>query len=171
MKKEELEEILTKSLSMEEEGRKFYLEGAEKIKNSLGRKMLLRLADDELMHIKRIKDIYNNLSNKDLGDVEIETQHVTVFAEIFSRMKEQMKDALDELTEVGVDDEEIINVALELESHARFYYSEAAGKATDKKVKEFYEQLAREEKGHYELLQNTNKYLENPSLFFGMGYH
>ena len=86
-------------------------------------------------------------------------------------MKEHMDEAVDDMTEVGVDDEEIINVALELESHAKFYYREAAEKASDKKVKQFYELLAKEEENHYDLLVNTNKYMENPSLFFGMGYH
>ena len=124
---------------MEKKGHKFYKEGAEKIKNSLGRKMLNRLAEDELIHIKRIKD--------------------------------QMDEAVDDLSEVGVDDEEIINVALELESHAKLYYLEAAKKSKNEKVKHFYEMLAKEEKNHYDLLVNTNKYLENPSLFFGMGYH
>jgi rubrerythrin len=55
MDKSELEKVLKESLDLEQKGYKWYTEGSEKITNSLGRRMLKRLADDELMHIKRIK--------------------------------------------------------------------------------------------------------------------
>jgi len=103
--------------------------------------------------------------------VKVEPPNLTLFDEIFNRMKNQVDDAVNELTEVGVDDEEIINVALELESHARFFYEEAAEKTTDKVVKDFYTMLAKEEQSHYDLLVQTNQYMANPSLFFGMGDH
>jgi rubrerythrin len=171
MQKEEILNVLNESLEMEKKGHKFYKEGAEKIKNSLGRKMLQRLAEDELIHIKRIKEIYSSLSEGDLSDISIEAAPAETFESIFSRMKEQIEEAVEDLSEIGVNDEEIINVALELESHARFYYQKAAEKADNDTVKKFYEMLAREEKNHYDLLVNTNNYMENPSLFYGMGYH
>jgi rubrerythrin len=171
MEKNELEKTLKESLALEQKGYKWYSEGAEKITNSLGRRMLKRLADDELTHIKRIKEIYESLTNNELDEIKVTSPNLAVFDEIFNRMKNQVDDAVNDLTEVGVDDEEIINVALELESHARFYYEEAAEKATDKVVKKFYTMLAKEEQSHYDLLVQTNQYLANPSLFFGMGEH
>jgi len=171
MENQDILNVLTESLNMEKKGHKFYKEGAAKIKNSLGKKMLNRLADDELIHIKRIREIYDSLKADRMSEITIDEPETESFDQIFSRMKEQIDEAVDDLSEVGVDDEEIINVALELESHARFYYEEAANKANDEKVKVFYEILAKEEKSHYDLLVNTNKYMENPSLFFGMGYH
>ena len=169
MERNELESILKESLAIEEKGYNWYTEGAEKIKNSLGRRMLQRLADDELTHMKRIKEIYKSLTNDSLGEVNIETPNLAIFDEIFGRMKSQVDDALEDLTEVGVDDEEIIHVALDLESHSKFFYEDAAEKATDKVIKEFYQLLAKEEQAHYDVLQKTNQYLANPSLFFGMG--
>jgi rubrerythrin len=171
MEKNELEKILKESLAIEQKGYNWYSEGAEKITNSLGRKMLKRLADDEMTHIKRIKEIYESLTNNTLHEVKVDSPNMVIFDEIFNRMKNQVDDAVDELTEVGVDDEEIINVALELESHSRFFYEDAAEKATDMVVKEFYDMLAKEEQAHYDLLVQTNQYLANPSLFFGMGDH
>lgn len=168
MDTKEMEKILHTSLDLEKKGYKWYLEGAKKIKNSLGRRMLERLANDELNHIKRIKEIYESLTNNKMDEVKIDSPELAVFDEIFMRMKDQIDEAMDDLTEVGVDDEEIVNVALELEAHARFFYEESAQKATDKTVKEFYELLATEEKSHQELLQKTNQYLSNPSLYFGM---
>ena len=133
--------------------------------------MLHRLAEDELTHIKRIKEIYAHLENETTEDIKLPTDKVENFDRIFTRMQEQMQEAVDDLTEVGVDDSEIINVALELEAHAKFYYQQAAESSGDTKVKEFYQRLAQEETNHYELLRKTNNYLDNPALFFGMGYH
>jgi len=169
--KEEILEALKKSLSMEEEGYRLYSEGAKKITNSLGKRMMERLAQDELNHIKRIKEIWAYVTGESNKEVKIPEPEITDFAEIFGRMKEQFKDAIEDLKEVGVDDQEIIDMALQLETHGHFFYEESAKKAKDKKVKEFYEMLAKEEKSHYNALQSTNKYLENPSLFYGMGYH
>jgi rubrerythrin len=168
MNKQELETVLKKSIALEEKGYQWYLEGATRITNSLGRRMLNRLAEDELNHIRRIKNIYESMTADNLDEVNLEKPDLAVFEELFKRMKDQLDVAVEEMSEVGVDDEEIINVALELEANSRFFYEEAAQKATDKIIKEFYELLAREEKNHQELLQRTNDYLANPSLFFGM---
>ena len=168
--KDEMLEALKKSLSMEEDGYKLYSEGAKKITNSLGKKMLERLAQDEQNHIKRIKEIWTYLTG-DTEDIELGEAKILDFDEIFSRMKEQFKDAIEDLQEVGVDDQEIIDMGLQLETHGIFFYKEAAEKATDEKVKYFYEMLAREEQSHYDALRSVNKYMENPALFYGMGYH
>ena len=171
MDKDELNKVLKESLAIEQKGFKWYSEGAERITNSLGRKMLKRLAEDELTHIKRIKEIFESLTNNTLHEIKINSPNLAIFDEIFDRMKTQIDDAVIDLTEIGVDDEEIINVALELESHSKFFYEDAAEKASDKVIKDFYHMLAKEEQSHYELLVQTNQYLANPSLFFGMGEH
>jgi len=171
MSKQDVSKVFEESIVMEEKGYKFYKENAEKIKNSLGKKMLNRLAEDERTHIQRIKEMYQQVNSGVVKEVKITPQNRDQFETIFSRMKKQMEEAVGEVTEVGVDDEEIINIALELESHARFYYEEAVRKTGDEKVRQFYELLGKEEKNHYEILQKTHSYLENPALFFGMGYH
>jgi rubrerythrin len=171
MKSQKLVKVFEESIAMEEKGYIFYKASAEKIKNSLGRRMLLRLAEDEQTHIKRIKDIYLHFTNGSMGEVRAELYKSAAFEEIFNRMKDQLQGAIGEISESAVDDEEIINIALELESHARFYYEKAAKQSVDIKISEFYKLLAIEEKNHYEILQKTHSYLENPSLFFGMEYH
>ena len=171
MKDENVLKVLAEALEMEKKGHAFYKEGALRINNSLGRRMLTRLAEDELLHMKRIREIYDSISLGSTAEIKPPEFQTEKFETIFKRMKEQMEEAVEDLSEVGVDDDEIIYVALELESHAKFYYSEAAEKTDDERVRKFYEMLAVEENQHYDLLVNTKKYMENPSLFFGMGYH
>ncbi len=164
-----LEGVLKKSIELEEKGYAFYLESAAKVKNSLGKRMLERLATDEQYHIRRIKDMFDAIQNETTDRYELGNVEIVSFESIFERMKEQMEDSIDELSETGVDDEEVIDIALELEKHSHLFYEKAAVFAEDKKVKEFYKMLAEEEKTHYEVLNKTRSFLEDPSLFFGAG--
>ena len=165
---EKVEEVLKLALEMEEEGYRTYTEGAKTVKNSLGRRMLERLAQDEITHMKRIREVYEALEGKrEWGKVEMHTSKESVtFQNIFTRLKDELEQSTQELGSHGVDDEEVIETAINLENHARFYYAESAKKAKDKKVKEFLETLAQEEEGHYQALRNMNNFMADPANWF-----
>ncbi|NOX89112.1 MAG: ferritin family protein [Calditrichaeota bacterium] len=164
-----LEEIFQKSIKLEEEGYEYYLHSAPKIKNSLGRRMLERLANDEKNHIDRFKEMYRALTQNKTDSVELKSNEPASFEQIFERLKEQLDGALEELGEQGVDDREIIEMAMDLENHSKFFYRQAAEKAQSGKIKTFYQMLADEEQAHYDLLQKALQFFEDPSLFFGSG--
>ena len=165
---EKVGEVLKVALEMEDEGYRTYTEGAKTIKNSLGKRMLERLAQDEISHMKRIREVYEALEgNIDWARVEVQNPQGSVtFQNIFSRLKNELSQSVQELGSHGVDDEEIIETAINLENHARFYYAESAKKATDKKVKKFLETLAQEEEGHYQALRNMNSFMADPANWF-----
>ncbi len=162
------EEVLKVALQMEEEGYKIYTEGSKKISNSLGKRMLERLANDELAHMKRIKEAYEALEGKrDWDRVTMQNQEpITTFQLIFERLKSEIQQSIQELGSHGVDDEEIIETAINLENHGKFFYAEAAKKAKDPKVKEFLEILAQEEESHYQALRKVNSFMEDPANWF-----
>ena len=165
---EKVGDVLKIALEMEDEGYRTYTEGAKTIKNSLGKRMLERLAQDEISHMKRIKEVYEALEGKrDWASVEVQTSKESVtFQNIFTRLKTELAQSVQELGSHGVDDEEVIETAINLENHARFYYTEAAKKAADNKVKKFLETLAQEEEGHYQALRNMNSFMADPANWF-----
>ncbi len=164
-----MDEVLQLAIQMEEKGFKYYSESAERITNSVGKRMLERLANDEKNHIRRFTEMYNALTDNNIENVTLEKVEPTTFDEVFERLKEQLDVAIEDLQETGVDDAEIIHMAMDLENHAVLFYAEAAKKAKDAKLKEFLELLSEEEKAHYAVLVKAQQYLEDPSLFFGMG--
>ena len=164
-----MEEVLQIAIQLEEKGYKYYSESAGRITNSVGKRMLERLANDEKNHIQRFTEMYNALTNNNIESITLEKVEPTTFDDIFNRLKEQLEGAIEDLQETGVDDVEIIQMAIDLENHADLFYAEAAKKATDPKLKEFLELLSQEEKAHYAVLVKSRQYLEDPSLFFGMG--
>jgi len=163
-----LGEILQKSIELEKEGYKYYQESAKTIINSVGKRMLERLAQDEKNHIQRFTEMYVAYTNQTIDKTEIIKFEPTTFESVFNRLKEQLSGAVDELGTSGVDDAEIIEMALDLENTTKFFYKEAAENATDSKIKEFYTLLANEEQAHYDALQKALEFLDDPSLFFGM---
>ncbi|MBD3225073.1 MAG: hypothetical protein GF313_10120 [Caldithrix sp.] len=163
-----LKETLQKSIELEEQGYQYYTDAAEKVTNSLGKRTLERLANDERIHIKRFTELYNAVSDNTIDKVNIEDTQPTTFDEIFNRLKDQLDDAIEDMSEKGVDDEEVIEMALDLENTTRFFYENAAESTNDPKIKKLYQLLANEEKAHYQILRKTIQFLEDPSLFFGM---
>jgi len=164
-----MSEILQRSIQLEEKGFQYYTESAAKIKNSLGKRTLERLANDEKNHIQRFTDIYTALTQQKLDQVKILNVAPTTFDEIFNRLHDQLQGAIEDMKDVGVDDAEIIEMAIDLESHTKFFYQEAARKAEQAELKKFYEMLAAEEQAHYDVLRKAADFLNDPSLFFGMG--
>ena len=161
-------DVLKMALEMEDEGYRTYTEGSKTVKNSLGKRMLEKLAKEELNHIQRIKEVYEALEGKrDWESVTSNQPEGSVtFASIFNRLKADLKQSVDEMGSSGVDDEEVIDTAINLESNAKFFYSESAKKAKDSKVKEFLGKLALEEEGHYNALMNMNNFMTDPANWF-----
>jgi rubrerythrin len=162
------EEVLKIALEMEEEGFQTYSEGSKKIQNSLGKRMLERLARDEIDHMKRIREAYEALEGKrDWTSISAQNREERItFQKIFSRIREEISASIEELGSYGVNDEEIIETAINLENHAKFFYREASSKATDDKVKEFLAVLAEEEENHYQALRNINHFVSDPANWF-----
>ena len=114
-----------------------------------------------ILYWKRFK------TDDDWKKVEMHSSQESVtFQNIFDRLRNELQQSTDELGSHGVDDEEVIETAINLENHARFYYAESAKKATDEKVKEFLETLAQEEEGHYKALRNMNNFMADPANWF-----
>ncbi len=61
--------ILEAAIKMEEDGRKFYLKSSKAAKNAVAKKLLVSLAEEELKHIDRIKEMHDGLKeDKDWAD-------------------------------------------------------------------------------------------------------
>ena len=162
------EEVLKIALEMEDEGYRTYVEGAKAIHNSLGKRMLERLAQDELSHMNRIREVFRVITGEqEWNNITLTAvQEGVTFQNIFNRLQSELKQSIEELGSHGVDDQEVIETAINLENHAKFFYTESAKKAKDAKVKDFLQILADEEEGHYKALRNINNFMNDPANWF-----
>ncbi len=87
----------------------------------------------------------------------------------FERLKESIEGSIGDLGAMNVDDQEIIDAAINLESKTMFFYDEIAKSTDNPKLKEFCKSLAKEAHMHFEVLQKIPDYAQDPSLLFTAG--
>lgn len=156
--------LLPTALQMEEEGRAFYRKAAEASQDRFAKDLLMKLAEDENVHIARIKKIYGALS---------EGQGWSADWQALSTGGEDVKAMFAELSAGGegakkgaATDLEAIEVALGLEQRAVKFYSDYLGDADQPEEKAFLEKMVREEKGHEAALLDAKDYLADPDSWF-----
>ncbi len=138
--KAKIAKVLKRAIKGEEDGYYFYNLLAEKAKDTSAIKMLETLRDDEIRHKETLVALYKKHISEDLG--EMPDKGINALAEVFRKGHlEERK------TEI-----EFINLAIEAELAATKYYQEERNLIDDPTFKEIFDQLAKEEHGHYELL-------------------
>jgi rubrerythrin len=157
-------EALARAMELEVDGRKFYLEAAGNSKNEFGKKMFDYLADQELQHQRRIKEIYERLQKgqpwPSLATALPTGGHEAVFG---AAAKGQVSGA--------DDDKKAVQVALGLEDKSYDYYNDLSRKAADLGVKRFFAALCYEERGHYLMLLDSLDYLSDPAGWYSRHEH
>ncbi len=151
------------AVKFEVEGRDYFLSAAEKTEHPLGKRMFKALAQDENKHIQKIRQLKKAL--KDNNEWPEDVPPTSEDDSISSIFEDAMKE-IDRDVKPSDSDLEVIRKALELESKGFEFYTELASQESDIKAKKFYEALANEEKEHFAILQNTEKYFKNPADWF-----
>jgi rubrerythrin len=151
------------AITNEMQERKFYLRHAQMAKNPLGRAMFEQIADDELEHYRRLKQLEASWKT-DEGFPE------TVPAKIKdSDLRKTMRDLLEEtdaLPETDDDELEALRTAMDFEARGVAFYTKLRDSVTDLKEKAFFDLLAHMEQEHYFALKKTKDYLTDPSAWF-----
>ncbi|MFP4654548.1 MAG: ferritin family protein [Methanohalobium sp.] len=134
---ESIEEAIDMAITLEQQGREFYLDMASKIKNPGVKDMYRYLADEEKKHEEYLTQFKNDMSpvleeEEDLPDFKVS------FSSEFD----------DRLDEIGV-----LLGALRLERKSEDLYKKLAEMTGDMEQKHFFEKIASVERGHYEIIE------------------
>ena len=157
--------ILEGAIKMEEDGRKFYLKASTVAKNEVARKLLVSLAEQELIHIEKIRQIHDGLkAEKDWDDFgrRISSDAKKKLALVFGAVSASQKKNL------RADPSNIaaIKIAMKKEANSYDYYDKQS-KATDIRIaKVFYDRLKKEEEHHYELLEEAYSLLADTESWY-----
>ena len=157
-------ELLKTALEMEKKGKSFYDKAATSCKNKLGQEIFAMLAKDEVVHIERIKNIYDTLNAQDKWTDEwfhIKEAHApinTLFKDLAVKHKTTIKADRSDL--------EALDVGIDLETKAMAFYEKELNQSTDAMEKKFAEKMLAEEESHLAVLKDTKFYLEDPSAYF-----
>lgn len=133
-----LDDILTMAVSIENEGKEFYEKHAMETDYESARDLYNYLAKEEAKHAACIKAHMAGgnasvITANDVGDI--------TFTPLFS------KEFADNLDELGV-----LLAALRLERKSEYFYTTLASQAKDKGQQKMFDELAVFERGHYDLI-------------------
>lgn len=157
-------EAIGTALRMEEEGKRFYQDALKRVNNQFARRTLEFLIKEEDRHIDKIIRFNEYLLGR--GDFDIEAECSTDVPERLKALIDEAAVATIKNIEDSSSDVEVYEAAMEFERRGYQFYQEASRKEEDERLKRFFEFLVSEEIKHFQLLQNTKKYLEDPSYYF-----
>lgn len=159
--KGESEKVLEEAIRFETDGREFFLNAAEKAKTYIAKVIFQTIAEEELDHIRRVKQIYEsnaapeNQSRPHGGSEERHLQNV------FEEAREQMGKSF----RVDPDEVEAIRLAVQLEFKGHEFYNRLAQEAAGDFERKFYHRLAEEELVHFSTLRRMEEAVTNPTSF------
>jgi rubrerythrin len=159
-------EALHVALKMEEDGRKLYQDAASRVSNPLAKRTLSWLADWELDHIRLITTFYTNLKNLGRwGEVKDALKGKPTPKEEFRTIFQEARERLDELMAVDSEALEAYKLARDFENQAVAFYRQRLEGSVEYDARTFYQFMLEQEKEHYEILDRSYRYLENPALW------
>ena len=147
------------ALNNEMSERAFYLEHAGRTKNPLGKAMFREIADDELEHYERLKQLHEKWKNSQKWpeSVPLSVRQTNI--------RNLMKDTIAGFQgSAGNNDDDLkaIEIAAKFEAKGMEFYADLRDGADDPKEKAFFALLAGMEREHYLSLKDAEEYLKDP---------
>ncbi len=152
----ELKEALQTALDFEKKGEQIYEQTAAKTQNPIVKRTFSYLAEQELNHIKEIKEYIEKEKIELKGDKLEETKKF--FSVTVAEFKEK--------TELSDSDLKAHEAALELEQSSYDFYKEQSDETDGKELKKFFQFLMEQENAHYILVQKAYEYIKDPADFY-----
>lgn len=145
------------AIRMETEAIDFYKAAAEKVKNSVGRKMFLSIMEDEKRHLQMLTDIFKGLDIK-AEDIHPMKKIKTIFGEYRHEMMKRVEATEDEMN--------AFKIAMDMEKKGMEFYEKAAAEAPSEKERALFQRLVKEEEQHYAVFSNTYSFMQNTGNWF-----
>jgi rubrerythrin len=150
-------DIISTAIAFEKEGESFYWELADKTENRGIKNICLMLARDESEHIKVLEK---------LGTAAPAVKPASTIVEdskkVFGRFIGDIFDPDEPIAE-----ESLYLKAMELEKKTMEYYSARSSESKVTEAEKLYDQLAGEERKHYEILKSILEFRKNSKEWIG----
>jgi rubrerythrin len=152
------DEVVRAAVQLERDGRKMYLDMAQKASNAMTRRMFESLADDETLHIEWIENLEPGAKSAGEANRDTYRRLSHIFADVSETEKEKAASAEKDL--------EAIDLAVDMEEKSRVAYTEWAKESGDEEVQRLCTILADVERFHREVLENSKEYFQKPGDWF-----
>lgn len=146
------------AMKMEEDGRAYYLEHAERVENPALKRILIEMASDELKHYK----IFEAMRNQETA--EYMDSNKTTIIDTVKNAFEQLKEDNNEYAS-ETDFRKIWETALEVEKKSESFYREKVDEVDEENNKTIFKKIADEEHNHWVAIENVIQFLDKPKTW------
>jgi rubrerythrin len=151
-----IEDILGVAVVTEIQGHRFYQNLAEKISNPAVKKRIEGLAKDEARHQVMMEDLYRKIVGKEPQTLPAKGVPDIIKAIASLRVNDRTQ-------VLGV-----LEMAIEAETTSAKFYQRGASIATDNNIRLIFEELEREEDGHFNYLVSERAALSGDLYWFSI---
>ena len=138
--------LISEAIKLEVNGQAFFNHAAEATSNELGKKMFVRLAQEEVKHLETFSRLFSSVIKSDDWKKQVRSEELKGPSAVIQQLADRMKRA------EGKSEVEALRIGMELEQKAIDFFSGTAGMA-DEAARQIFEKIADEERFHYDLLQ------------------
>ncbi|MBW2673980.1 MAG: ferritin family protein [Deltaproteobacteria bacterium] len=135
------------ALENEKRERAFYIENAKRTKNPLGRAMFEQIADDELEHYERLKELHKRWKKEE---------------DLFKKTV----GAGGDIPPGDDDDVKAIRIAIDFEAQGIQHYADLRDGSSDANERAFFDLLSSMEREHYLSLKDSEEFLTDPVSWY-----
>ncbi len=156
-------DALNVALTNEMREHEFYLNNAGRTTNPVGKAMFQQIADEELEHYERLKQLAESWKKQEKWPetVPLRVKNTVV--------KDVLKDMVKKSATApagDADDLKAIAVAIDFEAKGAAFYARLRDEVTDPREKAFFALLAGIEQEHFASLKDTEEYLIDPAAWY-----
>lgn len=156
------------ALNNEMREREFYLKHVERTTNPLGKAMFNQIADDELEHYERLKQLHTEWEKKGIWP---ETLPLKVKDTSVKDILVKFVRKADKAGASDDDDLQAVRTAIDFEAKGAAFYAKLRDGVEDKKEKEFFDLMASIEREHFLSLKDVEEYFVDPGSWYRMKEH
>ncbi len=156
------------ALNNEMTEREFYLKNAERTSNPLGKAMFKQIADEELEHYERLKELHKKW---ELNEKWPETVPLKVKDTVIKDVMRDVLDNIDKKAKGDDDDLKAIKTAIDFEAKGASFYAKLRDEVSGEREKEFFNLLANIEHEHYVSLKETEEFFTDPASWYVKAEH
>ncbi len=156
------------ALNNEMKEHEFYLKQSERSSNPVGKAMFLQIANEELEHHERLKQLHKKWEQEELWPESVPLEVAG------SNLKTTLQKVIDETQnrEPGDDDDlEAVRTAIAFEAEGVKFYKKLSDSSQDKREKDFFALLAAIENEHLQSLIETEAFFLDPAQWYQQNEH
>ena len=156
------------ALNNEMKEREFYLKHSERTSNPVGKAMFLQIADEELEHHERLKQLHGKWEKEEKWP---ESVPLEVAGSNLKTTMQKVTDASQNLEPGDADDLEAVRTAIAFEAEGVKFYEKLRDRSQDEREKAFFALLATIENEHLQSLLETEAFFLDPAQWYQQNEH